>query len=176
LRFSSATPRWLLQRWLASAGVDRAMHGRRGCWRIESGAAPCRTCNADFSGASRQGRRFNQIVVCRSLSLTLPSGRGIIHPCRESMFRLKYEFSPTGGVDSCKRCVRQFASSSGRSRLCYNRAVELMSARALGALLSCAFSSFSVGEWLSLVEHLVRDQGVGGSNPLSPTNYLEALH
>src|SRR6202142_4563785 len=29
----------------------------------------------------------------------------------------------------------------------------------------------SVGEWLSLVEHLVRDQGVGGSNPLSPTNH-----
>src|SRR6266849_6264936 len=28
-----------------------------------------------------------------------------------------------------------------------------------------------VGEWLSLVEHLVRDQGVGGSNPLAPTNY-----
>jgi hypothetical protein len=27
-----------------------------------------------------------------------------------------------------------------------------------------------IGEWLSLVEHLVRDQGVGGSNPLSPTN------
>src|SRR5579871_3300886 len=27
------------------------------------------------------------------------------------------------------------------------------------------------GEWLSLVEHLVRDQGVGGSNPLSPTIY-----
>jgi hypothetical protein len=30
----------------------------------------------------------------------------------------------------------------------------------------------AVGEWLSLVEHLVRDQGVGGSNPLSPTNLL----
>ena len=29
----------------------------------------------------------------------------------------------------------------------------------------------SVGEWLSLVEHLVRDQGVGGSNPLSPTMF-----
>ncbi|GEM_PF-6110875 len=28
----------------------------------------------------------------------------------------------------------------------------------------------NIGEWLSLVEHLVRDQGVGGSNPLSPTN------
>ena len=33
----------------------------------------------------------------------------------------------------------------------------------------------SVGEWLSLVEHLVRDQGVGGSNPLSPTNLSLAL-
>ena len=31
-------------------------------------------------------------------------------------------------------------------------------------------STIPVGEWLSLVEHLVRDQGVGGSNPLSPTN------
>src|ERR1044071_794128 len=32
-----------------------------------------------------------------------------------------------------------------------------------------------VGEWLSLVEHLVRDQGVGGSNPLSPTNLFNHL-
>ncbi len=32
-----------------------------------------------------------------------------------------------------------------------------------------------VGEWLSLVEHLVRDQGVGGSNPLSPTNLVLAF-
>jgi hypothetical protein len=39
-------------------------------------------------------------------------------------------------------------------------------------------ASRSIGEWLSLVEHLVRDQGVGGSNPLSPTNpynHLEKL-
>ena len=33
----------------------------------------------------------------------------------------------------------------------------------------------SVGEWLSLVEHLVRDQGVGGSNPLSPTNSFPSI-
>ena len=32
-----------------------------------------------------------------------------------------------------------------------------------------------VGEWLSLVEHLVRDQGVGGSNPLSPTIFSPVL-
>ena len=35
--------------------------------------------------------------------------------------------------------------------------------------------AFHVGEWLSLVEHLVRDQGVGGSNPLSPTNSFQQL-
>src|SRR6266478_4544639 len=34
----------------------------------------------------------------------------------------------------------------------------------------------SVGEWLSLVEHLVRDQGVGGSNPLSPTNLFKHIN
>jgi hypothetical protein len=34
----------------------------------------------------------------------------------------------------------------------------------------------AVGEWLSLVEHLVRDQGVGGSNPLSPTILFKHLN
>ena len=38
-----------------------------------------------------------------------------------------------------------------------------------------AVMQWSVGEWLSLVEHLVRDQGVGGSNPLSPTNSFKQL-
>ena len=36
-------------------------------------------------------------------------------------------------------------------------------------------NSSVVGEWLSLVEHLVRDQGVGGSNPLSPTNIFNKI-
>ena len=44
---------------------------------------------------------------------------------------------------------------------------------------SGAYNSYgadrTVGEWLSLVEHLVRDQGVGGSNPLSPTISNQAL-
>jgi hypothetical protein len=30
-------------------------------------------------------------------------------------------------------------------------------------------SRLSVGVWLSLVEHLVRDEGVAGSNPATPT-------
>ena len=42
-------------------------------------------------------------------------------------------------------------------------------------LLEVAVIPPYVGEWLSLVEHLVRDQGVGGSNPLSPTNYLNPI-
>ncbi len=30
--------------------------------------------------------------------------------------------------------------------------------------------------WLSPVEHLVRDQGVGGSNPLTPTKYAIEMY
>jgi hypothetical protein len=51
---------------------------------------------------------------------------------------------------------------------CYNFDARIMLRNASSAL------SF-VGEWLSLVEHLVRDQGVGGSNPLSPTIILQQL-
>jgi hypothetical protein len=32
-----------------------------------------------------------------------------------------------------------------------------------------------IGAWLSLVERLVRDQEVGGSNPLAPTNSFNKL-
>jgi hypothetical protein len=39
----------------------------------------------------------------------------------------------------------------------------------------CVGINQPVGEWLSLVEHLVRDQGVGGSNPLSPTILFKSL-
>src|SRR6185312_15281927 len=49
--------------------------------------------------------------------------------------------------------------------LCYNQGLPMTA-----AWVVC------VGEWLSLVEHLVRDQGVGGSNPLSPTNLFNNLH
>ncbi len=33
----------------------------------------------------------------------------------------------------------------------------------------CNFQSDHIGTWLSLVEHLVWDQGVAGSNPVVPT-------
>ena len=51
-------------------------------------------------------------------------------------------------------------------RLCYTWGVGLL-LRVSGG--PAANVSMDIGEWLSLVEHLVRDQGVGGSNPLSPT-------
>ena len=53
---------------------------------------------------------------------------------------------------------------------CSSRAFTKASARSLSARKRPSNRKF--GEWLSLVEHLVRDQGVGGSNPLSPTKYL----
>ncbi len=34
---------------------------------------------------------------------------------------------------------------------------------------SASHRILTIGAWLSLVEHQVRDQGVGGSNPLAPT-------
>ena len=50
------------------------------------------------------------------------------------------------------------------------REQALRSERSLQALVACFLRFFRrVGEWLSLVEHLVRDQGVAGSNPVSPT-------
>src|SRR5487761_1606297 len=55
-------------------------------------------------------------------------------------------------------------ASSASVTLLKASAARIVPARAL------PLSNYAVfGEWLSLVEHLVRDQGVGGSNPLSPT-------
>jgi hypothetical protein len=64
-----------------------------------------------------------------------------------------------------QRRVRR--SNRSGAWVCYNEA--LPSAPRLARRL------FFVGEWLSLVEHLVRDQGVGGSNPLSPTNIYNEI-
>ena len=36
-------------------------------------------------------------------------------------------------------------------------------------------ASYWSGVWRSLVAHLVRDEGVGGSNPLTPTNSIIGL-
>ena len=44
-----------------------------------------------------------------------------------------------------------------------------MSCRLVGAKLKYDIAVTLVGAWLSLVEHSVRDRGVGGSNPLAPT-------
>ncbi len=61
-------------------------------------------------------------------------------------------------------CCSQWSQLSGVSE---HRTCHITCSRIKGLTL--------VGEWLSLVEHLVRDQGVGGSNPLSPTNLFLGL-
>src|SRR3984957_19445855 len=53
--------------------------------------------------------------------------------------------------------------------------VIIFTVQAHGLKRAFLSASGTVGEWLSLVEHLVRDQGVGGSNPLSPTNFSLAF-
>jgi hypothetical protein len=77
------------------------------------------------------------------------------------------------------------AANPGATR-CYNREADFLAA-AVVFRPNCAAAKSGgvraqrprlvhhVGEWLSLVEHLVRDQGVGGSNPLSPTNSFNDL-
>ena len=63
-----------------------------------------------------------------------------------------------------------FPSFGGRKRGLTARMIYFELSRTCAILLP-----LRVGEWLSLVEHLVRDQGVGGSNPLSPTNVFKQL-
>ena len=53
------------------------------------------------------------------------------------------------------------------------RKYEMYNLEVVSVAMRPAWRSGNVGEWLSLVEHLVRDQGVGGSNPLSPTNSFQ---
>ena len=45
------------------------------------------------------------------------------------------------------------------------------SPRASGSSIVVEWLFTPVGAWLSLVEHSVRDRGVGGSNPLAPTTF-----
>lgn len=60
---------------------------------------------------------------------------------------------------------------------CYNeKRLPLQMAGSSSAFFLLATQVRHVGEWLSLVEHLVRDQGVGGSNPLSPTNLVNHIN
>ena len=70
---------------------------------------------------------------------------------RDRVDRLAFDAAPQGAAG---RPETFSALHSGLQRVVYPEA---------------AGDNQSVGEWLSLVEHLVRDQGVGGSNPLSPT-------
>jgi hypothetical protein len=59
------------------------------------------------------------------------------------------------------------ARSSGRPECAQQNVIISLRSQLQRDRSGCAHRV--VGEWLSLVEHLVRDQGVGGSNPLSPT-------
>jgi hypothetical protein len=95
------------------------------------------------------------IVAVWQASDNTPHQRGHFDRVRASRHSTGHLHFPCGSLVRVGGCYN-FVSSPAKS---------CRSSSALG----------QVGEWLSLVEHLVRDQGVGGSNPLSPTNNLNPV-
>ena len=80
-----------------------------------------------------------------------------------------------------ERITRSIVAAMRAQSITRQNAILMLSTSPQRSLLwLAAILAGQVGEWLSLVEHLVRDQGVGGSNPLSPTNlstiYFQQLH
>src|SRR6266571_1769264 len=73
--------------------------------------------------------------------------------------------------ESRRDCARGIEMRAGSQKYC---SVIILLKSACSRVPQCERTP-SVGEWLSLVEHLVRDQGVGGSNPLSPTIIVNKL-
>ena len=73
----------------------------------------------------------------------------------------------------CGGAKQDFRSEGNYRRVLYFLAESSAGPGAFGLRGSASIDL--VGAWLSLVEHLVRDQGVGGSNPLAPTNKFHGL-
>ena len=96
------------------------------------------------------------------------AGDGVLRWCFEMVFAM---FSRTywDGNHPTFCLIRGLFLQFWAAILCYNQGLPKCRALTYVGFLC-------VGEWLSLVEHLVRDQGVGGSNPLSPTILFKHLH
>src|ERR1035441_1235044 len=78
---------------------------------------------------------------------------------------LRWILRPRCAPSVARKMYRQAGTNQPTLR-CYNlNAYQEVKARGWMTFLVATRSL--VGEWLSLVEHLVRDQGVGGSNPRS---------
>jgi hypothetical protein len=107
-------------------------------------------------------RALNQVNTCP---------RRLFGPCPTVLTPEHYDCALLIVARQRKMVERLLASSrvtgGGQQEFCYNQALPTCGA----VCANCVF----VGEWLSLVEHLVRDQGVGGSNPLSPTILFKDL-
>jgi hypothetical protein len=93
-----------------------------------------------------------------SLAVTPPRRAGT-SPARTSHAR-------TCPARTCPARTRSAAATA--ALLCY---VPLCCAPCLQRHDGDAIRPRDVGVWLSLVEHLVRDEGVAGSNPATPTTF-----
>ncbi len=78
-------------------------------------------------------------------------------------------------LEKSQRAARPELFATDRRMLYFDRNRAFGPSFSFGRAVPTIAPVDPVGEWLSLVEHLVRDQGVGGSNPLSPTNFFKHL-
>src|ERR1700757_2794413 len=62
-----------------------------------------------------------------------------------------------------------------RHRACITPRSRLRDACLDGSVWLYSAPPATIGAWLSLVEHLVRDEGVAGSNPAAPTIFQTVL-
>src|SRR5258708_1827876 len=66
---------------------------------------------------------------------------------------------------SCGLCATRFCAGPGCPAMVFWQCLQPSGRRAIRP------PAKDIGVWLSLVEHLVRDEGVAGSNPATPTSF-----
>src|SRR5208337_3149206 len=118
--------------------------------------------------------RSDYVSTCSRVRVAHRTGHGKSGPFWWRYLADTRTLKATSGIQALRGCVSSASGADSRTVLAggwsqcsqisgfsQHRTCHVTCSRIKGPTL--------VGEWLSLVEHLVRDQGVGGSNPLSPT-------
>ena len=143
----------------------------------------CSSLHADCHGSRRDARQGND---CRSSALVNEAEGRHSHGGSQKLHILKIISGQIisghpigrhpGRLVSKSWTGRELDRGSEPNRAtaeCYTVSVRVAALLPWRPRIIC---HLLVGEWLSLVEHLVRDQGVGGSNPLSPTNLFKDIN
>src|SRR5207248_7935677 len=120
------------------------------CSRVSPAGGAC--CTADSATGGSNARRRER--TSRLISATSP-----VSPCQTNAA------SPRAWKERCRdNATRATAGQDARPPVAGQATPSPLTHAPLWATPP---PPLRVGEWLSLVEHLVRDQGVAGSNPVS---------